>query len=76
MDDRKKVSIMIPCYNEEENIVAITDAVVAQMEQLPQYDYEIVVIDNCSKDNTRPLIREICAKNKKIKAIFNVKNFG
>ena len=76
MDDRKKVSIMIPCYNEEENIVAITDAVVAQMEQLPQYDYEIVVIDNCSRDNTRPLIREICAKNKKIKAIFNVKNFG
>ena len=67
---KKKVSIMIPCYNEEENIVAITDAVAAQMEQLPQYDYEIVVIDNCSKDNTRPLIREICAKNKKVKAIF------
>lgn len=73
---KKKVSIMIPCYNEEENIVAITDAVVAQMEQLTQYDYEIVVIDNCSTDNTRPLLREICAKNKKIKAIFNVKNFG
>lgn len=67
---------MIPCFNEEENIVAITDAVVAQMEQLPQYDYEIVCIDNDSTDNTRPLIREICAKNKKIKAIFNVKNFG
>ena len=67
---------MIPCYNEEENIVAITDAVVAQMEKLPQYDYEIVVIDNCSTDNTRALLREICAKNKKIKAIFNVKNFG
>lgn len=76
MDKRKKVSIMIPCYNEEENVVPITDAVVAQMEQLPQYDYEIVVIDNCSKDNTRPLLREICARNKKIKAIFNVKNFG
>ena len=73
---KKKVSIMIPCYNEEENIVAITDAVVAQMEKLPQYDYEIVCIDNCSTDNTRPLLREICAKNKKIKAIFNVKNFG
>ena len=73
---KKKVSIMIPCYNEEENIVAITDAVVAQMEKLPQYDYEIVCIDNNSTDNTRPLIREICKKNKKIKAIFNVKNFG
>ncbi len=67
---------MIPCFNEQENIVAITDAVVAQMEQLPQYDYEIVCIDNDSTDNTRPLLREICKKNKKIKAIFNVKNFG
>lgn len=67
---------MIPTFNEEENIVAITDAVVAQMEQLPQYDYEIVCIDNDSTDNTRPLLRQICAKNKKIKAIFNVKNFG
>lgn len=73
---KKTVSIMIPCYNEEENVVAISDAVVRQMEELPQYDYEIVVIDNCSTDNTRPLLREICAKNKKIKAIFNVKNFG
>ena len=73
---KKTVSIMIPCYNEEENIVPITDAVVEQMNKLPQYDYEVVVIDNCSTDNTRPLLREICAKNKKIKAIFNVKNFG
>ena len=73
---KKKVSIVIPCYNEEENIVGITDAVVAQMEQLPQYDYEIICCDNDSTDRTRPLIREICAKNKKIKAIFNVKNFG
>ena len=73
---KKTVSIMIPCYNEEENIAAITAAVAEQMEQLPQYDYEILCIDNCSSDNTRPLLREICAKNKKIKAIFNVKNFG
>ena len=60
---KKKVSIMIPCYNEEENIVAITDAVREQMEQLPQYDYEILCIDNCSTDRTRPLLREICAKH-------------
>lgn len=72
----KTVSIMIPCYNEEENIVAISEAVVRQMEELLQYDYEILFIDNCSQDNTRPLLRQICAENKKIKAIFNVKNFG
>lgn len=73
---KKKVSIMVPCYNEEENVVPISEAIVAQMEALPQYDYEILFIDNCSTDNTRPLLRQICAKNRRIKAIFNVKNFG
>ena len=72
----KKISIMVPCYNEEENVVPMSEALVAQMEQLPQYDYEILFIDNCSADNTRPLLREICAKNPKIRAIFNSKNFG
>ena len=72
----KKVSIMVPCYNEEENVVPMSEALVAQMEQLPQYDYEILFIDNCSQDKTRELLREICAKNPKIKAIFNSKNFG
>jgi glycosyltransferase involved in cell wall biosynthesis len=72
----KKISIMVPCYNEEENVVPMSEALVAQMEQLPQYDYEILFIDNCSQDNTRPLLREICAKNPKIRAIFNSKNFG
>jgi len=72
----KKVSIMIPCYNEAENIEAITAAVAAQMEELPQYDYEILCIDNCSTDGTRDLLRLICQKNPKVKAILNVKNFG
>lgn len=76
MSIRKKVSIMIPCYNEEENVGPISQAVIGQMEKLPQYDYEILFIDNCSTDQTRPLLRQICAKNRKIKAIFNVKNFG
>ena len=43
---------------------------------LPEYDYEILIIDNDSTDNTRPIIRELCKNNKKIKAIFNEKNFG
>ena len=73
---KKKVSVMVPCYNEEENVVAISEAIVTQMEALPQYDYELLFIDNCSTDGTRPLLREICAKNPRIKAIFNVKNFG
>ena len=73
----RKVSIMVPCYNEEENVVPMSEALVAQMEELSdKYDYEILFIDNCSQDSTRALLRQICEKNKKIKAIFNSKNFG
>lgn len=73
----KKISIMIPCFNEVENVEPISEAVVAVMEkQLPQYDYEILFIDNASTDGTRDKIERICANNKRIKAIFNVTNFG
>lgn len=73
----KKISILIPCYNEEENVIPISKAIVDELSNsLLEYDYEIVFIDNDSKDNTRPLLREICKGNPKIKAIFNAKNFG
>lgn len=73
----KKISIMIPCYNEEENVVPLSKAVVQEVTtNLPEYDYELLFIDNDSQDNTRPLLREICKQNPKIKAIFNAKNFG
>lgn len=72
----KKISVLVPCYNEEENIIAISEAIIKELKKLEKYDYELVFIDNCSKDNTRNLIQEVCKKNKKIKAIFNCKNFG
>ena len=73
----KKISILIPCYNEEENVVPIANAISEEMgKDLAGYDYEIIFIDNDSKDNTRPLLREICARNPKVKAILNAKNFG
>lgn len=73
----KKISIMIPCYNEVENVEAISQAVVEIFEkELSQYDYEILFIDNASSDGTRHKIENLCSKNKKIKAIFNVTNFG
>lgn len=73
----KKISILIPCYNEEDNIVPISNAIVEEITaNLSQYDYEIVFIDNDSSDNTRMLLREICKRNTNIKAIFNAKNFG
>lgn len=72
----KKISVLVPCYNEEENVNAISEAIIKELNKLDKYDYELVFIDNYSKDNTRNLIQELCKKNKKIKAIFNCKNFG
>ena len=68
---------MIPCYNEEENARPIYEAVKNELvTKLPQYDYEILFIDNKSKDNTRSIIREICKEDKNVRAIFNCRNFG
>lgn len=73
----KKISIMVPCYNEEENVIPISEAIIDTLQKdLPEYDYELLFIDNCSKDKTRENILLLCNKNKKIKAIFNTKNFG
>ena len=72
----KKISIVIPAFNEEENIANISDAIVNELENLNSYDYEIIIIDNYSTDNTRKIIEKKCSENKKIKAIFNCKNFG
>ena len=73
----RKISVLIPCYNEEENVIPISQSVVGQIKaDLPNYDYELIFIDNDSSDNTRPLLRELCKKDHKIKAIFNAKNFG
>lgn len=74
---RKRISVMIPTFNEEENVIPITEAVISEItNNLPEYDYEILFIDNNSTDTTRSKIRELCEKDSNIKAIFNVKNFG
>lgn len=73
----KKISIMIPCYNEEENVIPMSEAIVDLFNtELTSYDYELLFIDNCSTDKTREYLRMICEKNKYIKAIFNARNFG
>ena len=73
----KKISILIPCYNEAENVGPISRAVTEILEkELPQYDYELVFIDNDSTDGTRDIIRGLCADNPRIKAILNARNFG
>lgn len=76
-NDRKKlVSICVPCFNEVDNVEPMAAAIKEQMDTLPQYDYEIIFIDNHSNDGTRDKISKVCSENEKIKAIFNIRNFG
>jgi glycosyltransferase involved in cell wall biosynthesis len=70
-----KISIVTATFNEEKNIKKISNDIAIEMQKL-DIDYEHIIIDNNSTDQTQNIIREICKNNKKIKAIFNLRNFG
>lgn len=68
---------MIPCYNEVDNVIPISEAVIEKLAiYKDKYDYELIFIDNYSTDGTRKNLEILCKANNKIKAIFNAKNFG
>ncbi|HEU0044476.1 glycosyltransferase family 2 protein [Sphingomonas sp.] len=72
---RVEISFAIPCFNEQANVVAIYEAVTAQAEAHAA-SHEIIFIDNHSTDRTRELLREICARDHRVRAIFNNRNYG
>jgi len=72
---KKLISIVTPTFNEEKNIYALTKEISIQMNN-SDLDYEHIIIDNASTDNTQEVIRKLCLENKKVKAIFNNRNFG
>ena len=73
----KKIGILVPTFNEEDNVNLAYDAITSVMtKELSRYEYEIMFIDNYSTDKTRQLIRSLCEKDKHVKAIFNARNFG
>jgi len=69
------ISVVIPCYNEEENAAAIIAAAVDQLEPLG-LSFEIVVIDNHSQDRTVEIVKAICASDRRVRLIVNSRNFG
>ncbi len=75
MSMSKRISIVTPLYNEQENVAELCQRVAAVMRELP-YDYEHLCIDNCSTDNTVPMLREIAARDPHLKVIVNARNFG
>lgn len=73
---KKLVSIISGCYNEEGNLPLFYEAVSKIMDSLPQYDFECLIADNCSKDGSAKILEEIAAKDKRFKVVFNLKNYG
>lgn len=72
---RKLISIVTPCYNEEANIDELYQRIVEVMSRL-DYDYEHVFIDNCSTDGSHAKLHALAAQDKRVKVIFNARNFG
>lgn len=72
--NKRLISIIIPCYNEEANIQRTYAEVKKNL--LPEYDYEIVFIDNCSTDRSAEIMRSLVIKNPLVKAILLSRNFG
>ncbi len=72
----KLISIVTPCFNEEENIDSLYHQIHTVFSKLPQYNYEHLFIDNASTDKTVELIKKLAAKDTRVKLIVNVRNFG
>ena len=73
----KKISVVVPTFNEEDNVIPLSEQIIQQLENIDgEYEYELIFIDNDSCDSTRDILRNLCRGNPRIKAIFNAKNYG
>jgi glycosyltransferase involved in cell wall biosynthesis len=76
-DPRKLLTVVTPCYNEEGNIREMYEAIRELFAgPLARYDYEHIFIDNASRDKTASILRELAAKDTRVKVILNTRNFG
>jgi polyisoprenyl-phosphate glycosyltransferase len=70
------ISIITPCYNEEENIKDIYSQVKSIVEEIGKYSYEHIFIDNASGDSTLSILKKIAESDNNVKIIVNTRNFG
>jgi polyisoprenyl-phosphate glycosyltransferase len=72
----KTITVVSGCYNEEKNLPELVDKVFSVAKKFPEYQWEYIIIDNCSTDKTPEVLRELANNDKRIKVIFNIRNFG
>ena len=74
--DKKLVSIVVPVFNEQDNLPDVYARVTSVMQSLPAYDYELVFFDDGSSDASRAIIEALSEKDARVKAVFYARNFG
>ena len=72
----KHITVVTPCYNEEDNINEVYQQARAVFAEIPGVRYEHLFIDNFSSDHTVPMLRELAATDPSVKVILNARNFG
>ena len=72
---KKLISIVTPTFNEEDNIKELCKSIALELKKT-NYDYEHIIIDNSSTDNTTEILRDLAKQDKNIKVIINSRNFG
>ena len=76
MKDKEYISFVIPCYRSEKTLPGVVDEIKETMKTLPDYDYEIILVNDSSPDNTMGTIRNLCSENDCITGVDLAKNFG
>ena len=72
----QKISYVIPCYRSEHTLPAVVGEITAKMQRLPQYDYEVILVNDCSPDDTLGTIRRLVAADAHIQGVDLARNFG
>ena len=71
-----KLSIVIPCFNSMNTLKTVVDSTIQEIKKLKKYDFEIILVNDGSTDQTLVIIKSLCEKNEKIKGINLSQNFG
>lgn len=72
----KKISVLVPCFNEEKSLPLLYDALVETITNLPQYEWEILFVNDGSQDNTMEVIRALRQNDERISYLDLSRNFG
>lgn len=71
-----KISITIPCYKSQDTIIKLVDGIKKEMNKHKNYSYEIILVNDCSPDNTYEVIKNLAKNDNNIIALDLAKNFG